>query len=186
MGHVQTTIRKLITWAQSAQVHDLAFHPHYKPDWNVLLSLVVDSLLIKYSSFYWRLIDSCQTRASANHHHLYRGLLFTHWRHVFFKFSADILFDQGLNSLFWAKPHSLENVSIRQNLAITWPYTDRPTFRPSASQAYQCLISHFLASLGTCNLKLYIHVLINWQLSKSVSADQYRLTVSRALLSSVF
>ena len=39
MGHVQTTIRKLITWAQ---VHDLAFR-HYKPDWNVLLTLTVDS-----------------------------------------------------------------------------------------------------------------------------------------------
>ena len=39
MGHVQTTIRKLITWAQ---VHDLAFR-HHKPDWNVLLTLTVDS-----------------------------------------------------------------------------------------------------------------------------------------------
>ena len=38
MGHVQTTIRKLITWAQ---VHDLAFR-HYKPDRNVLLTLTVD------------------------------------------------------------------------------------------------------------------------------------------------
>ena len=39
MGHVQTTIRKLITWAQ---VHDMAFR-HHKPDWNVLLTLTVDS-----------------------------------------------------------------------------------------------------------------------------------------------
>ena len=39
MEHVQTTIRKLITWAQ---VHDLAFR-HYKPEWNVLLTLTVDS-----------------------------------------------------------------------------------------------------------------------------------------------
>ena len=37
MGHVQTTIRKLITWTQ---VHDLAFR-NYKPDWNVLLTLTV-------------------------------------------------------------------------------------------------------------------------------------------------
>ena len=33
---------------------------------------------------------------------------------------------------------------IRENLVITWPYTDRP----SAPQAYQCLLSHFLATLG--------------------------------------
>ena len=26
--------------------------------------------------------------------------------------------------------------------------TDRPTDRPSAPQAYQCLLSHFLATLG--------------------------------------
>ena len=39
MEHVQTTIRKLITWAQ---VHDLTFR-HHKPDWNVLLTLTVDS-----------------------------------------------------------------------------------------------------------------------------------------------
>ena len=42
----------------------------------------------------------------------------------------------------------------------------RLSVRPSAPQAYQCLISHFLASLGACNLILYIHVAINWQLSK--------------------
>ena len=31
---------------------------------------------------------------------------------IFLKFSADILFDHGLNSVFWAKPHSLESLSI--------------------------------------------------------------------------
>ena len=49
MGHVQTTIRKLVKWAQ---VHDLAFR-HYKPDLNVLLTLTVDSpfcLNIRHSS----------------------------------------------------------------------------------------------------------------------------------------
>ena len=49
MGPVHTTIRKLITWAQ---VHDLAF-PHYKRDWNVLLTLTVDNLFcsnIRHSS----------------------------------------------------------------------------------------------------------------------------------------
>ena len=41
---------------------------------------------------------------------------------------------------------------VLENLAFTCPYTDRPTFLPSAPQAYQCLISHILASLGACNL----------------------------------
>ena len=58
-----------------------------------------------------------------------------------------------------------------------------PTFRPSAPQSYQCLISHLPASMVACNLKLYTHVLIYWQLLNSVSADQYRLTVSRAQVS---
>ena len=94
------------------------------------------------------------------------------------KFCADTLFDHGLNS----KSHSGENLSILENSAITWPYTDHPTFRPSAPQVYQCLISHSLASLGACNLILYIHVLINC-CQNSVSADQYRLTLSRAQVS---
>ena len=37
MGHEQTIIRKL----------DLAFRPHYKLDWNVLLTFEVDSPLIR-------------------------------------------------------------------------------------------------------------------------------------------
>ena len=46
---------------------------------------------------------------------------------------------------------------------------------------YECLISHFLASLGACSLILYvhvtIHVVISWQLSKQckrwpVSSDR--------------
>ena len=42
-------------------------------------------------------------------------------------------------------------------MALTCPYTDRPTFLPSAPQAYQCLISHFLPSLGACNLIVHPH-----------------------------
>ena len=69
---------------------------------------------------------------------LYRGLISLPIEVTFsFKFSA-ILFDHGLNSVFWAKLHNLENLSILENLAVTWRYTDRPTFRPSAPQAYQC------------------------------------------------
>ena len=40
--HYQETIN-----VGSAQVLDLAFRPHYKPDWNVLLTLVVNSPLIR-------------------------------------------------------------------------------------------------------------------------------------------
>ena len=63
--------------------------------------------------------------------------------------------------------------------------TDRTTDRPSAPQAYQCLLSHFLATLGAQEEAswLHINVVINWQLSNRVSADQYHLTVSRAQVS---
>ena len=40
-----------------------------------------------------------------------------------FKFSADILFNHGLNSVVLEELQSLENLSILENLAITWPYT---------------------------------------------------------------
>ena len=40
-----------------------------------------------------------------------------------------------------AEPHSQENLSILENLVITWPYNERPTDdRRSAPQAYQCKI----------------------------------------------
>ena len=72
-------------------------------------------------------IGRCQTRASAGRHQqtVPRAHFSTHWRHLYFKFSADILFDHGLNSVFLAELHSLENLSILENLAITWPYTHR-------------------------------------------------------------
>ena len=70
----------------------------------------------------------------------------------------------------WENPNSGERLKVWQflheNFEITWPYTVRATDRPSAPQAYQFLISHFLASLGVCNVILHIHVMINWQLSK--------------------
>ena len=37
---------------------------------------------------------------------------------------------------------------------------------PSAPQGIQCEISHFLASMGACNLTLHFYVVINWQMSK--------------------
>ena len=44
--------------------------------------------------------------------------------------------------------------------------TVRLSDSPSAPQDNHCEISHFLASLGACNLILKIHVVVNWQLSK--------------------
>ena len=49
----------------------------------------------------------------------------------------------------WVKKSG--KLPIWENLVITWPYTRppaRPFDRPSAPQAYQCLLSHFLATLG--------------------------------------
>ena len=95
MGHVQATIPKLITWAQ---VHDLTFR-HYKPVWNVLLTLTVDRPFcsnIRHSN------EGQLTAVKLEHplaviKWLYHGLIFlpievTH----FFKFSSNILFDYGL------------------------------------------------------------------------------------------
>ena len=94
MGHVQTTIRKLITWAQ---VRDLTF-PHYKLDWNVLLTLTVDS-------------PFCSNSRHSNEGQLtavkldirwpsspdYIGLIFLSFEVThFLKFSSNILFDHGL------------------------------------------------------------------------------------------
>ena len=45
--------------------------------------------------------------------------------------------------------------------------TDRSTDRPSASQVYQCLRSHFLPTFGSPGESwLHINVVINWQLWK--------------------
>ena len=59
--------------------------------------------------------------------------------------------------------------------------TDRPTDRPSAPQAYQCLLSHFLATLGAqeeADCKSMLSSIDRCQ--NRISADQYHLTVSRA------
>ena len=59
--------------------------------------------------------------------------------------------------------------------------TDRPTVRPSAPQAYQCLLSHFLAALGAQEKADCTSMIDSCQ--NRASADQYHLTVSRALVS---
>ena len=80
-------------------------------------------------------------------------------------------------------------VPILENLVITWPYTDRPTERasdrPPAPQGNQCLLSHFLASLGDQEETHCTSML--WSIDSCqnrVSADQYHLTVPRAQVSS--
>ena len=93
MWHVQTTIRKLITWAQ---VHDLAFR-HYMPDWNVLLTLAVDY------PFFSNIRDSNEGQLTAvklDHPlpftRLYHGLIFLPIEVTyFFKSSSNILSDHG-------------------------------------------------------------------------------------------
>ena len=95
MGHVQTTIRKLITWAQ---VHDLAFR-HYKPNWNVLLTLTVDS---PFCSNIYHSNEGQLTAVSLEHPlavitWLYQGLIFLLIEVTyFFKYSSNFLFDHGL------------------------------------------------------------------------------------------
>ena len=39
--------------------------------------------------------------------------------------------------------------------------TVRLSNRPSAPQGNQCVILHFLANVGACNLILHIHVVVN-------------------------
>ena len=55
---------------------------------------------------------------------------------------------------------------IREILAARWPPVP-----PSAPQSNQGEMSHFLASVGACNVILHIYVMVNWQLSKH--AGQY-------------
>ena len=62
-----------------------------------------------------------------------------------------------------------------------WPYTND---RRSSPQAYQCLLAHFLASLGAQEKTDCTSML--WSIDccqNRVSADQYHLTLSRAQVS---
>ena len=65
-----------------------------------------------------------------------------------------------------------------------WKSCDRPTDRPSAPQAYQCLLSHFVATLGAQEEADCTSMLFSIDSCQNrVSADQYHLTVSRAQVS---
>ena len=62
--------------------------------------------------------------------------------------------------------------------------TERPSDRPSAPQAYQCLLSHFLATLGAQEKADCTSMLSSIDSCQNrVSADQYHLIVSRAQMS---
>ena len=59
-----------------------------------------------------------------------------------------------------------------------------PSDRPSTPQAYQCLLSHFLATLGAQEKADCTSMLLSIDSCQNkVSADQYHLTVSRAQVS---
>ena len=59
-----------------------------------------------------------------------------------------------------------------------------PAARPSAPQAYQCLLSHFLATLGAQEKADCTSMLSSIDSCQNrVSADQYHLTVLRAQVS---
>ena len=136
--------------------------------------------------FLWRSIDWCQTRASFGRHHLTVSLAHfsTHWGHVFF-LSFPLIFYLITGSILYFKRRKFGN-----HVIVYRP----PDHLHIAPQAYQCLISHFLASLGPCSLILYIHtihVVINWQLSKQcirwpVSPDLIAGSGLDPLSSSVF
>ena len=73
---------------------------------------------------------------------------------IYFHFHTNSTFNPPLQFLkrrlssearAWAEPHSLVNLPIPEHLVIMWPYTDR---RPYAPQENQCLLWHFLTTLG--------------------------------------
>ena len=67
----------------------------------------------------------------------------------------------------WAEHHSLINLPIQENLVITWPYTDRPTARPSVRTTgkpmFTFTLSNYFGSPG--GSWLHINVVINCQLT---------------------
>ena len=52
--------------------------------------------------------------------------------------------------------------SIWEILVVTWPYTCPPVHNTSKPR----WMSHFLASVGACNMILHSDVVVNWQLSE--------------------
>ena len=103
MGHVQTTvhttIRKRLLESLPPPL-SYAIWPLYKPDWNVLLTLTVDS---PFCSNIRHPNEGQMTAVKLEHPlavitWLYHDLTFlpTEAKYTFFKFSSNILFDHGL------------------------------------------------------------------------------------------
>ena len=82
---------------------------------------------------------------------------------------------QILNFIYWTvlifiliyfERRDTENEqSIWEILVVTWPYTRPPVHNTSKPR----WMSHFLASVGACNMILRIDVVVNWQLSEQDS-----------------
>ena len=58
---------------------------------------------------------------------------------IFLKFSSDVLFDHGLNSVFWAKPYSLENL-FGNNVTVHQP-PDLPSVRTTGIPMFNFTLS---------------------------------------------
>lgn len=106
MGHLQTAIIQLITWAHKYTTRHcpLPQSAPNKPEWNVLLTLLK---LLYSQSVYSNIRHPYEGQLTAvNLKHpltiiawLYRGLIFLS-SSILLKFSADIWFDFGLNYVF--------------------------------------------------------------------------------------
>ena len=167
MGPVHTTIKKLITWAQ---VHDLAF-PHYKPDWNVLLTLTVDNPFcsnIRHS-------NEGQLKAVKLEHPLavitwlYHGLIFLPIEVTYF-FCFPAIFYLITGSIHPRKFCSHVTVPVRL------------TVRTTGIPIFNLTLSSYFGSL---------HVVTSWQLSKQcirwpVSPDRIAHSGIDPLSSSTF
>ena len=117
---MQTTITKLTTWAQvnisplqagrKCLTHTCSRQSFYSnihhSNEGQLTAVKLEHLMVIITRLYYRLI-----------------FLPIEVTYYFFKFSADILFNHGLNSVVLEELQSLENLSILENLTITWPYT---------------------------------------------------------------
>ena len=154
-------------------------------------------------------IDSCQNRVSADQYHLTvsRAQVLTHRGQVFFevirwqvtsfqmiagssliflKFIWNMLCLCAAQLKFWFQTDlGCENSASYARKTVAFNH-------PSAPQENQCLLSHFLTTLGAqektdCSSMLWsimdnIHGSID-SCQNKVSADQYHLTVSRAQVS---
>ena len=184
------TIRRLITWAQVRSGTRSGISPplkagrrrtemSYTRSWlSVNTNITIFAILMKVN---WQL-SNYSIRWPSSPDCIAGSFIYPLRSRIFLKFSSDVLFDHGLNSVFWAKPHSLENL-FGNNVTVHQP-PDLPSVRTTGIPMFNFTL---LASLGACNLILYIHVLINWQLPKQwirwpVSSDRIAAQVATHLV----